>query len=278
MSTKFKLSTGSLTLVLRSLLLPLVLFGPATSRCEGTPGLFPCPDCGENVSRRAVSCPDCGCPGGAIQEAVRSAEEKKRPKRLVEVSTDANKGRAVAVRQNGDYYFVMDLFLMGTSPSLSITELGTANQIGYSDPELASDAPLLRLKTTQQAGIDFLAISSSPSGTAAVAFLTSSDQALTKDVNPEATVVALDQTGAVAAMRAARTWFSLQQPSVRWIPVKPADLRYQMDLLTRARKASDSGPIAPAVTAELAKTEWLTPYLKQQSSELLHLQEKAPEP
>jgi hypothetical protein len=34
---------------------------------KNNPNLRPCPDCGSYVSRRAVSCPHCGCPLEQVQ-------------------------------------------------------------------------------------------------------------------------------------------------------------------------------------------------------------------
>ena len=49
--------------------------------------LTQCPDCSGKVSKRAVMCPHCGCPGEAIWKAVRIAEEAARPKSVVSVIT-----------------------------------------------------------------------------------------------------------------------------------------------------------------------------------------------
>ena len=38
-------------------------------------GLIPCPDCGRDVSRRALMCPNCGLKGEVIAEAAKAIPE-----------------------------------------------------------------------------------------------------------------------------------------------------------------------------------------------------------
>ena len=41
----------------------IVSLGTSLAENQKTTNLIKCPDCGKDVSRRAVSCPACGCPG-----------------------------------------------------------------------------------------------------------------------------------------------------------------------------------------------------------------------
>ena len=63
--------------------------------------LTPCPDCTGAVSKRAVMCPHCGCPGDVIVAAVQKAKLAAEPKSIVRVVADKAKGSGVAVK-DGD--------------------------------------------------------------------------------------------------------------------------------------------------------------------------------
>jgi hypothetical protein len=117
----------------------------------GAADLFPCPDCEQQVSPRAVLCPHCGCPGKAIHEAVAAREAAKRPPPVYPVASfkaGSSEGAAVAYTDGENHYLLIDaLPLMGVS-SLEITPLNTNAPIPYLSMQVTADAPLVRFKTT----------------------------------------------------------------------------------------------------------------------------------
>lgn len=266
---------GSRLLELALVLAVLMIFQQGLFAGESS--LFPCPDCGKKVSRRAIMCPECGCPGAAIQEVVRLDDERKRPKRLVSVSSDLRKSVAVLVRQGESYYVVMDSSLIADATSLNITELGTDKVIGYSEPELASNAPLLRFKIIGQPYAEFLPIPAASTKKEPTILLNPSDQPVGSAQPTEVAVAALDESGALVAVHAAGSWNTIHGGLI-WTGAKPAELRAQIDLLSRARETSKTNTLSDDDATALAGTNWLTPYLKNQSSEILQTNKKASEP
>lgn len=57
------------------ILISVALALSAVAQGERRISLIPCPDCGTEVSRWAVMCPKCGCPGEAIAESARRDED-----------------------------------------------------------------------------------------------------------------------------------------------------------------------------------------------------------
>ncbi len=222
-------------------------------------------------------CPACGCPGAAIEEAVRMDEELKRPKRLASVSSERQKGVAVLLRQGDLHYVIMDIFLLAGAASLNITELGTDKSIGYCDPELASDAPLLRFKVIGQPLVDFLPIPAAPVKKEPSTLLTPTDQLMASPQIADLAVAALDESESLVAVRAAGTWAPIHGGLI-WTGVKPAELRAQIDLLARARESFRKSGLPEIEATALAETNWLTPYLKNQSTEIIQSNPKASEP
>lgn len=222
-------------------------------------------------------CPKCGCPGAAIHEAVRVDEEKKRPRRLAAVQTDTRQGQAVLVQQGASHYVIMDLFLLAGTSTLSITEMGTDTAISYSEPELSSEAPLLRFKVLGQPWAEFLAIPAMPADQVPVSFLTLSDQKLPATQPAEAAVARLDAAGAITAVNAAGTWVPVHG-GMTWAAVKPADLRLQLDLLTRVKESASKGSISAKDAEALSQTPWLSPYIKAQANQLLQPAQKTSAP
>jgi hypothetical protein len=208
---------------------------------------------------------------------VRVDEEKRRPRRLAAVQTDTRQGQAVLVRQGDVQYALMDLFLLAGAASLSLTEMGTDTAISYSDPELTPEAPLLRFKVLGQPRVEFSPIPAMPVDQAPAAVLTFSDQKLPATQPAEDAVARLDAAGAVTAFHAAGAWVPLHG-GMAWAAVKPADLRFQLDLLTRVKESASKGSISAKDAEALSKTPWLNPYLKAQAAQLLQSAKKTSAP
>lgn len=229
--------------------------------------LFPCPDCGKQISRRAVSCPGCGCPRVAIQEAVRADDEAKRPKHIVSAIADGRKGIAVLVTHEDIRYLIIDAFLLAGRSSLNFSELGTDNSIGYSEPELMSDSPLLRFKVIGQPHATALELSSASGPEDPSGFLSSEDLQFKTDATSQM-VAALGNRGELLAVRVGLSWMPVRA-GMKWAAVKPADLRAQLDLITRSQESFEKGKLSDQETASLRETKWLTPYLESRSAKLL---------
>lgn len=255
----------------------LAVFALAQSISAADSALFPCPDCDQKVSRRAVSCPSCGCPGDAIHQAVRNDEEKKRPKRLASVTTDRRSGVAVLIRLGDSRYVIMDCSLLASTNSLVIKELGTDNPINYSEPELANDAPLLRFKITGEPRAEFLSLAAQPTDKPPSKILKATDEIIEASHSPPDAAVAINETDAISSVMADGNWVHVHS-AMAWTAVEPAELRTQINLLFQTKESTRKGALSEKVTAELAGMKWLTPYLKNQSTTLLKLPKKPSAP
>lgn len=111
--------------------------------------LLPCPDCGKDVSSRAVHCPGCGCPGEAIAEAAAAAETAAEeaipePDRFLRVETDRETFFALPVEMADGYFAVMPLEKALGVQTLTITPASTNAPIAYQVPQIPVDAPIIR--------------------------------------------------------------------------------------------------------------------------------------
>lgn len=108
--------------------------------------LIGCPDCGREVSRRAVSCPGCGCPGGAIAERARELEKRKEPDAFAVAHTGDGEYRALPVRMGGEGYLVLPLEVSFGLEKLWFTMASKEGTVGYEAPEVALEVPLARFR------------------------------------------------------------------------------------------------------------------------------------
>ena len=105
--------------------------------------LIPCPDCGREVSRRALMCPNCGLKGDVISEVARTIPQPSIGD-VLEVICDGKSSYAVPVEMDGRKFAVMPLdFVLGVS-QLRLECDG--KPIMWTVPELAVDAPIVRLQ------------------------------------------------------------------------------------------------------------------------------------
>jgi hypothetical protein len=109
--------------------------------------LMPCPDCGQNVSKRALMCPKCGCKGEIIERVAKELKTKPRPKHLdrwVNADLGAVSFRALPVRMDDDNFIVIPLEKTFNLKTLTFSYASTNLTITYGIPEVAVDAPLVR--------------------------------------------------------------------------------------------------------------------------------------
>lgn len=108
--------------------------------------LIACPDCGREVSRRAVSCPGCGCPGAAIAERAKELEKRKEPDAYAIAHGGAEEFRALPVMMDGAGYLVMPLEHTFGMETLNFTMASKGGTLEYGAPEVALEVPLVRFR------------------------------------------------------------------------------------------------------------------------------------
>ena len=119
-------------------LVPLLAWG-------GT--LMPCPDCGREVSKRALMCPNCGCKGEVIaEEAARlaKAEEPPPPDDAILADFGDRKERATPVMFGEKPYAVMPLEKLVGLKTMTFSFVSTNAPINYASIEVAGTMPLVR--------------------------------------------------------------------------------------------------------------------------------------
>ena len=105
--------------------------------------LIPCPDCGCEVSRRALMCPNCGLKGDVISEVARTIPEPLIGD-VLKVICDGKLSYALPVEMDGRKFAVMPLdFVLGATHLKLECE---GKSVMWTVPELAIDAPIVRLQ------------------------------------------------------------------------------------------------------------------------------------
>ena len=124
-------------------LVPLLAWG-------GT--LMPCPDCGREVSKRALMCPNCGCKGEVIAaEAARlaKAEEPPPPDDAILADFGDRKERATPVMFGEKPYAVLPLEKLVGLKTMTFSFVSTNAPINYASIEVAGTMPLVRFGITE---------------------------------------------------------------------------------------------------------------------------------
>ena len=120
------------------------------AKAEGAP-LMPCPDCGHEVSKRALMCPNCGLKGEIIEQAAKELAERIKPKepdRWVIADFGKETCRALPVKMSDGSFIVLPLEKTFGLETLIFTYASTNIAIGYGVPEVALDRPLVRFPIT----------------------------------------------------------------------------------------------------------------------------------
>ena len=121
-----------------------MLFGAAVMVLPAAAeSLMLCPDCGREVSRRALMCPGCGLKGEIVAE-VAATLPKPRIGDVLDVDCGGKSACALPVEMDGRRFAVLPLdFVLGAA-QLKLTFGGKA--VEWTIPELAFDAPIVRLQ------------------------------------------------------------------------------------------------------------------------------------
>ena len=109
--------------------------------------LIPCPDCGREVSKRALMCPNCGCKGEVIaEEAARLAKAAKPPPPDDAILADFGdrKERAIPVMFGEKPYAVLPLEKLVGLKTMTFSFVSTNAPINYASIEVAGSMPLVR--------------------------------------------------------------------------------------------------------------------------------------
>lgn len=223
--------------------------GAAIAKEGAETNLAACPDCLKMVSKRALMCPGCGCPGNAIFASVQRAELLAKPKSVVQVVADKTTGFGVGIVIGDQKYVVLDVFLLADSTSLELRDVVNQINVPYTTIQLAEGAGLMRLQVNSDA--------------LAYAPITKEKQAATRyldevglDTTKESGVLGLSAKGEACELKSQKRRDALNQ-SMRWRTVRPKELREQLNLLV--------GLLAdqPSLDSELESIQWLTPYFKE---------------
>ena len=109
-------------------------------------GLIPCPDCGRDVSRRAVMCPNCGLKGEVIAEAAKAIPEVAAGD-VLDVDCGTCAAHALPVEMSDGKFAVLPLDPVLGAATVKVSNKG--REVGWMVPELAVDAPIVRLRIAE---------------------------------------------------------------------------------------------------------------------------------
>ena len=105
--------------------------------------LIACPDCEKPVSRQAIMCPNCGLRGEVIVECANNTPESPVGD-LLDIDCDGVRSVALPVEMEGRRFAVLPLDSVLGASQLRLGHNGVP--VVWSVPELAEDAPIVRLQ------------------------------------------------------------------------------------------------------------------------------------
>lgn len=222
--------------------------------------LIACPDCGEQVSRRAVMCPACGCPGEAVVVEAKRIQDARKPKSVVNIEAPTGGGSAVAVELNHQKYVLATLAACGSAASLSLDAV-TGESVSYHTIEVALNAPLVRLAVNSDA-IVYLKVSESGES---VAYL---DESGAVTNNKSQAIATLDAAGKLSAIKESEVFYAVS-PKVEWYRVQPAAFRTQMALLSDLRAQAADGSIDASTLKAVKSAKWISPSIKTEAERII---------
>lgn len=114
--------------------------------CRGD-ALVACPDCGREVSPRALMCPGCGCRGEVIEQVARAELALAQTGSVLRLSFGAKSAKAFPVETEGRRFVVATLDAAIGGDRIELFD-GTRN-VRWRMVELAVAAPLIRLQVEE---------------------------------------------------------------------------------------------------------------------------------
>ncbi len=254
--------------------------------------LLNCPDCGREISERAVMCPYCGCPGYAIAEAAKqkhAAERARKPHPVIKIKTDNASGFAVPVKDNGKTFLLLNYDLLDGLTSLSFSLLTTNTSVKYLTIEPADNFPLARLATPAATNILFVSLPGNISTQSMpTAWLTTDaennclytgkieiagNQLLNVPENIKLIAAIDSSTNLIGLVTEQNNNLILQRipKDINWIQIKPMEYRRQTQLLMKAEK---SNKLSKELKKELENTKWLTTTLQKRCNLMINSQKR----
>jgi hypothetical protein len=240
--------------------------------------LFPCPDCEQPVSPRAIMCPHCGCPGAAIKTAVTAQEAAQRPPTpiypVAALKTGEAEGAAVAYTDGENQYLVIDAYPLMGAISLDLSPLTTNTPIAYHSMQVAAKAPLVRFQTAAT-NISFLSRAPFRAGRVdRPAWLHADGRSTPRsasEVPPESVVALLDsQTNLVSVIAHTTDKNAIHVPlNTAWVDIAPRKFREQTALLLTAQRAAVDQTITPVTINDLNRTQWATPFFERTAKRII---------
>ncbi len=241
----------------------------AAEKATKAASLIACPDCGHEVSRRAVACPACGCPGAAITQALLAEELVNRPLPLVEVRSDIGTGQGVVISDSGFTFVLVGADIVAGASSLELGTLSKKETVSYTRLEIAADAPLVRLAIASDS-VRALRLGSGPSSNGTRLLLKTGTTSSLLDGHQLPAAAVLDREDKVLALITDTPAPAAHDvnDATEWLPVQPAEYRAQTALLRSIPRPDPAHPLSAADRARLEATVWLSPYLKKNADAL----------
>lgn len=216
--------------------LPLWAEAPAEPQeTERNIRLIACPDCSHPVSKRAVFCPACGCPGEAIAEEVKRLREAERPGPFVEVESDAGIGHGIALKMEDGTFVAFPFESLGGLSRLTLRNR-QGETVPYRGIEIAVSDPFVRLPVESD---DLLYLTLDADAASRLTWDERNRPVVSPAPDAESPKVAWD--------------------SLNWKPIRPAELRGQIG---KIRAAAEAGPDQQHLDP-LEETDWATSWLKE---------------
>lgn len=234
--------------------------------------LIACPDCSHEVSRRAVSCPSCGCPGSAIAQAVRAEQVANRPLPVVNIQSDVGAGLGVVLSDAQTTYLLMSADLVAGASSLEVYTVGKKEPIPYTQLEIAADAPLVRLTTTS-GSVSPLVFTHDPLPPTTGHLLETGEIIPHTDGQGRTSIAHLNAENQLIALIISQNGKATPHAvsdATQWLTVPPADYRAQTSLLKSAIQSAGTRSLSTAERSQLEATAWLSPFLQKSADALLH--------
>ena len=240
-------------------------------------GLIPCPDCGKQISERAVMCPSCGCPADAIRAAAQSnqtvaVELPAFCHSLVRVTSDQGEGVGVCIQPASQPYVLTAQNMLDGAQSLTLVKALDGQPLSYISIELASDRNLVRL-VVNATNLHPLAIATATNADLALVYVSTNKTVAVMQTGavsgplPAGTPLLDAATNLVMVVGTTNGKHAESVASVAaWVPVRPLTYRTQTTLLQQAAKGAGD---RTTILEQLQETKWLTPYLAQQAETLV---------